>query len=150
MRFLLFDRITSIEPGKRVTGVKCVNLTDESLRGHFDRRAVVPGSLVIESMIQLTAWAAITKHDFVYSVVLSVLEDAQVPSALTPGHRIDLFGELLGTNPKGSMARTWAEIDGERIASVGRVIYAHMPVPDPDALRAQYRYLNGPQLELDS
>jgi len=148
MRFLLFDRITRMEPGERVEGVKCVNLTDESLRGHFDRRALVPGSLIIESMIQLTAWAAITKHDFRYSVVLSVLEDVQVPADLGPGYKLDLFGELRGTNPKGSMAHCWAEVDGERIASAGRVIYAHMPVPDPDALRRQYRYLSGPELDL--
>ena len=147
MRFLLFDRITHIEPGKRVAGVKCVNLTDESLRGHFDRRALVPGSLVIESMLQLTAWSAITKHDFKYSLVLSVLEDVQVPHDLGPGHRIDLFGELKGTNPKGSIAHAWAEVDGERIASAGRILYAHVPVPDPEALRRQYRYLGGPDLE---
>lgn len=143
MRFLLFDRVTRLEPGKRIEGVKCVSLTEESLRGHFTRRALVPGSLVIESMVQLTAWAAIAQHDFAYTLVLSVLEDVQVPADLAPGHRIDLFGEILGTNPKGSMGRAWAEIDGERVASLGRVLYAHVPVPDPEALRAQLRYHGG-------
>lgn len=143
MRFLLFDRVTHLEPGGRVEGVKCVSLAEESLRGHFTRRALVPGSLVIESMVQLTAWSAIAKHDFAYSLVLSVLEDVRVPPALEPGHRIDLFGEITGTNPKGSMGRAWAEIGGERIASLGRVLYAHVPVPDRDALRAQLRYHQG-------
>lgn len=147
MRFLLFDRFTKITPGRSVQGVKCVSASDECLRDHFDRKPVVPASLIIESMIQLAAWPAIVKHEFKLSLVLSVLEDVELPPELGPGHRIDLFGELKGTNPKGSMAHAWAEIDGERIASAGRVIYAHVPVPDPDALRAQYSYFGGPDAE---
>lgn len=150
MRFLLFDRFTHLTPGRSVQGVKCVTTSDESLRGHFDRKPIVPASLIIESMIQLAAWPAIVRHDFKLSLVLSVLEDVQLPPELEPGHRIDLFGELKGTNPKGSMAQAWAEIDGERIASAGRVIYAHVPVPDPAQLRAQYAYFRGPEAETNA
>ena len=143
MRFLLFDRITKLEPGKRIEGVKCVTLTEEYLRGHFECAPRVPGTLLIEAMIQLLAWCAITRHEFKHSLVLSVLEDVRVPVDLTPGHRVDLVGELLGTNPRGSMGRAFASIDGEEIASVGRVLYAHVPHTDPAALRAQFRSYGG-------
>jgi 3-hydroxyacyl-[acyl-carrier-protein] dehydratase len=143
MRFLLFDRILEVVPGERIRGVKCVTLSEEYLRGHYTRSPRVPGPLVIEAQIQLLAWCAITAHDFRHSLVLSVLEDVEVPADLSPGHRIDLFGELHGTNPRGSMGTAWAEIDGERIASVGRVLYAHGPSPDPDALREQFRTYGG-------
>jgi 3-hydroxyacyl-[acyl-carrier-protein] dehydratase len=144
MRFLLFDRITKLEPGKRIEGVKCVTLTEEYLRGHFDRTPMVPGALMIEAMIQLLAWCAIVTHDFEHSLVLSILEDVTVPADLRPGHRVDLFGELTGTNPRGSMGRCWAEIHGERIASVGRVLYAHVPNVDPDQLRERFRAYGAP------
>lgn len=143
MRFLLFDRITSIVPGKSIEGVKCVTLTEEYLRGHFDKTPTVPGALMIEAMIQLLAWCAITKHDFKHSLVLSVLEDVQVPADLRPGYRVDIAGEILGTNPRGSMGRVFASIDGERIASVGRVLYAHVPHTDPEALRRQFLTYGG-------
>jgi 3-hydroxyacyl-[acyl-carrier-protein] dehydratase len=143
VRFLLFDRVTKLEPGRRIEGVKCVSLTEECFRGHFDRRSLFPGSLLVEAMIQLLAWCAMAKHDFKTSLVLSMLDDVQVPTDLEPGHRIDLFGELTGTNPRGSMGRAWAEIDGKRIASVGRVLYAHLPAPDPEVLRERFRLYGG-------
>lgn len=143
MRFLLFDRVTACEPGRRVEGVKCVSLTEECLRGHFPRAPRYPGSLVLESMLQLTAWSAIVAHAFRYTLVLSVLEDAETPAALVPGTTLRLVGELRGTNPKGSLATAWAEADGERVARIGRVLYAHLPAPDPAALRARWLALGG-------
>ena len=143
MRYLLFDRITLLDPGRRIEGVKCVSLTEECFRGHYDRRSLFPGSLLIEAMIQLLAWCAMAKHDFELSLVLSMLDDVQLPSDLEPGCRIEMIGELTGTNPKGSMGRIHAEVDGARIASVGRVLYAHLRAPDPEVLRARFRQYGG-------
>lgn len=143
MRFLLFDRVTKLEPGRRIEGVKCVSLTEECFRGHFDRRPLLPGTLLVEAMIQLLAWSAIVKHDFRTLLVLSGLDDVRVPADLRPGCRVDLFGELVGTHPRGSLGRAWAEVDGERVASVGRVLYAHLEAPDPDVLRARFHELYG-------
>lgn len=143
MRYLLFDRVTHLEPGRRIEGVKCVSLTEECFRGHFEKKSLFPGSLLIESMIQLLAWCAMAKHDFETSLVLTVLDDVQVPADLEPGCRIEMVGELLGTNKRGSMGRVRAEIDGRQIASVGRVLFAHMPVPDPEVLRERFRQYGG-------
>ena len=41
------------------------------------------------------------------------------------------------------MGRTWAEIEGTRIASVGRVLYAHLPGADPEVLRRRFAYYGG-------
>jgi 3-hydroxyacyl-[acyl-carrier-protein] dehydratase len=143
VRFLLFDRVTHLEPGRRIEGVKCTSLTEEYLRGHFPRSARVPGSLLVESMVQLTAWCAIARHDYAFSLVLSVLEDVEVPCDLAPGCQVRLVGEISGTNPKASVGTAWAEVDGARVARIGRVLYAHVPAPDPDALRARLRYFGG-------
>lgn len=143
MRFLLFDRITHLEPGKRIEGVKCVSLTEEFHRGHDDRMPCMPGSLVIEAMVQLTAWCAIAKHDYRLSCVLSMLDDVTVPADLRPGSTLHITGELLGTNPKGSFAKTTASVDGMEVASIGRVLYAHIPMPDPEILRERLRYFGG-------
>ena len=143
MRFLLFDRITHIEPRRRIEGVKCTTLTEECLRGHYDRQALFPSSLLVEAMVQMLGWLVMTSHDFKRSVVLSVLEDVQLPPDLRPGHRVDLVGELMGTNPKGSMGRATASIDGEQIASIGRVLYGHFDHPDPELLKQRFAYYGG-------
>jgi 3-hydroxyacyl-[acyl-carrier-protein] dehydratase len=141
VRFLLFDRVTRLDPGRRVEGVKCVSLAEACFDGHFDRAPLFPGSLVLESMVQLLGFAVIHHHGFSLSAILSVLEDATVPERLGPGVRLDLGGEILGTNPKGSVGRAWADVDGTRVASIGRVIYAHLPYAEPGALRARFEAL---------
>ena len=144
MRFLLFDRVTHLVPGKEIQGVKTVTLMEPYLEGHFDKQPLVPSALIIEAMVQLLAWTAITKHDFQISCVLSILEGVSVDPTLRPGHQIDLVGRLLGTNKRGSVGRAWAEVDGTEIARAERVVYGHVPPPDPEILRERFRYYGGP------
>jgi 3-hydroxyacyl-[acyl-carrier-protein] dehydratase len=120
-----------------------VSITEEFLRDHYDRMPCMPGSLVIEAMVQLTAWCAIAKHDYKLSCVLSMLDDVTVPADLRPGSTLHITGELLGTNPKGSFAKTTASVDGVEVARIGRVLYAHVPMPDPEILRERLRYFGG-------
>lgn len=51
--FLLVDRILSLEPGKRATGLKNVTINEEFFEGHFPGHAVMPGVLVLEAMAQV-------------------------------------------------------------------------------------------------
>ena len=143
MRFLLFDRVTHFEPGVRIEGVKCITLTEECLKGHFGLRPLFPGSLLIESMLQLSAWPAIARHDYGCSLVLLRIDDVEVPADLAPGVEVRITGELQSSNPKASVARATLRVDGERVGGIGRILYGHIPVPDPEVLRARFRYYGG-------
>ena len=57
MRLLLYDRITGLEPGDSITGVKTFSLSDEWLRGHFSKTALVPSVMYIEAMAQTPGMA---------------------------------------------------------------------------------------------
>jgi 3-hydroxyacyl-[acyl-carrier-protein] dehydratase len=60
--FLLVDRIVELEPGKRIVGMKDVNLeTDGFLRGHFPDYPVMPGVLIVEALAQ--TGAVLVMHD---------------------------------------------------------------------------------------
>lgn len=147
MRFLLVDRVVAFEPGRRVEAVKCFSLQDEALREHFPRRALVPGSLVLEAMVQAAGFVVVRSSGYRVLPLLSMVEDCTLPAALRPGVTLRLVGEVLSTQPKGSMARCEARLcgdgagsggGGEVVASAGRVLFAHYPAPDDRAVRALF------------
>ncbi|MBN2122790.1 MAG: 3-hydroxyacyl-ACP dehydratase FabZ [Deltaproteobacteria bacterium] len=51
--FLLVDRITELEPGKRVVGIKNVTINEPFFQGHFPGNPIMPGVLIIEAMAQV-------------------------------------------------------------------------------------------------
>jgi 3-hydroxyacyl-[acyl-carrier-protein] dehydratase len=53
--FLLVDRITEIEVGKSIIGIKNVTANEPQFTGHFPSRPIMPGVLIIEAMAQLSA-----------------------------------------------------------------------------------------------
>ena len=50
--FLLIDRVTEVEPGKRAIAYKNITTNDWFLEGHYPGNPVVPETLIIEMMAQ--------------------------------------------------------------------------------------------------
>ena len=53
--FLMIDRVCDIIPRKSAVGVKNVSANEPHFQGHFPRRKVMPGVLIIEAMARTAA-----------------------------------------------------------------------------------------------
>lgn len=86
MRFSLIDRIVAIEPGNTIQAVKNLSLAEEYLADHFPGFPVMPGVLMVESLVQSGAWLMRHTENFEYSTIL--LKEARAVrfnNFVTPG-----------------------------------------------------------------
>lgn len=143
MRFLFCDRITALEKGRSIEGVKTFSLSEEFLRDHFTRRPLIPGIICIEAMAQLLGWLITYSHDFHCSAILSLIEDARVHPGLRPGFQASIHGEIISTGERDTLGRARMELNGEPVATLDRIIYSHLRGTDPRSLREYFRYLSG-------
>ena len=144
MRFLYFDRIVRIDPGRRIVGVKAFALSEEFLRAHFPREPLVPAPILLEAMAQVLGWGILHAHQFRLSAFLSLAERFRMERPrLRPGVTATITGEIVTTTRRDSLGRAWVEVDGERVATLDRVIYAHgAPAPQDELLR-RFCYYSG-------
>ena len=143
MRFLLYDRVTSIDKGKSITGIKTFTLTEPFLDRHFSRKPLVPSVMFIETMAQLLGWLIIYSHDFQLTTFLSLIEGANVPPGLRPGFQAEVHAEIGSTHSRDSLGRATLHVGGVQVASIERIIYGHFHKVDPHLLRRQFGYYSG-------
>ncbi|HHL40716.1 MAG TPA: hypothetical protein ENJ37_09440 [Deltaproteobacteria bacterium] len=143
MRFLYYDRVDLIEKGRVIKGIKTFTLSEEFLRGHFGRRAVVPGAIFVEAMAQLIGWLVVCTHDFRLSAIMSLVGGVKLPAGLRPGFTAEMEGELVSTSKTDSLGRVKVTVDGEEVASMERIIFSHFHDVDPAGLRRLFTYYSG-------
>lgn len=89
MRFILIDKVVSLEAGKQIKAVKNVSLSEEYLADHFPTFPVLPGVLLLEGLIESASWLVRKSENFTHSMIL--LEQARnvkYKSFLAPGAQI--------------------------------------------------------------
>jgi 3-hydroxyacyl-[acyl-carrier-protein] dehydratase len=90
MKFILIDKIVSLDSGNEIKTVKCVSLAEEYLGDHFPTFPVLPGVLLLEGLIESASWLVREKQAFSNSMVL--LEQARnvkYKSFAAPGMQIE-------------------------------------------------------------
>lgn len=89
MKFILIDKIESIETGQKLTASKSVSLAEEYLQDHFPLFPVLPGVLLLEGMVESAAWLVRDKFDFAHSMVLlDEAKNVRYKSFAAPGMKI--------------------------------------------------------------
>ena len=122
MKFHLVDRIVQIEPPKRIVGLKSLSLAEEYLADHFPAFPVMPGVLMLESLVQTGAWLLRVVQDFSRSViVLSAARNIRYASFVAPGHSLRTELELLGCEGDLAKFKGAGYLDDGSLAVQGRL-----------------------------
>ena len=89
MKFMLIDKIISVESGKNIATVKSVSLSEEYLGDHFPAFPVLPGVFLLQGLIESASWLVRHTQGFANSMVqLEIARNVRYKSFAAPGMQI--------------------------------------------------------------
>src|SRR5438552_15255553 len=95
MRFKLVDRIVAVEPGRTLRAVKNLTLGEEYLADHFPTFPVMPGVLMLQTLVEAGAWLLRLTDDYRHSViVLREARNVKYGTFMEPGRQLLITVEL--------------------------------------------------------
>lgn len=129
---LLVDRVLEVEHGKRLRALKNVTINEPYFVGHFPRRPVMPGVLILEALAQAAAvlaldaaGEAIDENTLVY---FAAIDDARFKRPVEPGDQLLLDITLLRLR-QGVQRFAARALVGEELAAEAEMMCAIRRAP---------------------
>jgi len=120
--FLLVDRITELELGKRIVGLKNVSANEPFFQGHFPGIPIMPGVLIVEAMAQVGGvLARLTMPDVLEKegpgeLFFMAIDKVKFRRPVVPGDQLVFALEALRTGSKVWKMAGKSFVDGNLVA----------------------------------
>jgi 3-hydroxyacyl-[acyl-carrier-protein] dehydratase len=132
VKFVLVDRISEFETGRRIVAHKALSLAEEYLADHFPAFPVLPGVLVLEAMVQASAWVVREALDFRPALVL--LKEARnvtYKSFVAPGQLLTIESRCTELTDAESAFAANGTVDGREIVKA-KLTLRHLNLAEKD------------------
>jgi len=116
--FLLVDRISNLEEGRSVEGVKNVTINEPFFQGHFPGHPIMPAVLILEAMAQVGGLLLLNSVDDPNDKLMYFMgiDNAKFRRPVTPGDQLQMKLTLLKLKNRTSKMRGEAFVDGQLVA----------------------------------
>jgi 3-hydroxyacyl-[acyl-carrier-protein] dehydratase len=145
MRYVLLDRITTLQPPGLATGVKCVSLADDCFVDHFPGHPVMPGALILEALAQLggvlvEATMREAGRDDLHAL-LTMVHRAKFRRLVRPGDRLELEAQGIAASEDGGQVKGLARVEGQLVTEA-ELTFAFARVEHPKLIARRREVLN--------
>jgi 3-hydroxymyristoyl/3-hydroxydecanoyl-(acyl carrier protein) dehydratase len=153
MNFLFVDRILDFVPGKSITGIKHVTLSDTYFTQTQGKFALLH-SIIGEALGQLCSWYVLKSTDFQLRLVGGVIEEIQMIGDAHVGDTIFLENEIPELNCEDRFVRVnaRASVKGKPILLFKNGIAPLLPLEefnDPEDSKKDFARLYRPEAHFD-
>ena len=122
--FLLVDKVTEKEEGKRVVGLKNVTINEPFFQGHFPKYPVMPGVLILEALAQVGAIAVLDMEQNKGKIgFLAGVDKCRFKRQVKPGDQLRLEVEILRMKCPIGKGKGIATVNGE-VACEAEIMFA--------------------------
>lgn len=115
--FLMIDKVTELEIGKRIKGIKNVTINEPFFEGHFPGHPIMPGVLIVEAMAQVGGILLLNEEDNPETklVYFAGINNAKFKKPVLPGDTI-VF-DLTMVNRRRAICKMHGEayVDGKLV-----------------------------------
>src|ERR1700676_4553137 len=123
MRFNLIDRIVGVEAGRTLRAVKNLTLGEEYLADHFPTFPVMPGVLMLQTLVEAGAWLLRLTDDYRHSViVLREARNVKYGSFMEPGRQMTVTVEVTERGEGSATLKGKGESEGQTTVSARLVL----------------------------
>jgi len=134
MKYCQLDRITLLQPGKRIVAERTLRGEEEFLVDHFPNFPVMPGVMMLEALLQAAVWMIHTGDDFQSPlVILREARSVKFGDFLSPGETLQINAEVFKEEGPLTTVKASAQKDGRTTVSA-RLILERRGSGDPDLL----------------
>lgn len=120
---LLVDRVIAIELNQKIKAYKNVSINEEIFLGHFPKKPIYPGVMIVEGMAQaggILAFVSMFGEDFTLAekkiVYFMTIDRVKFRIPVVPGDRLEYEVEVLKQKGNVWQLQAYAFVDGKLVA----------------------------------
>lgn len=122
--FLLVDKITELEVGKRAVGIKNVTVNEPFFQGHFPNYPLMPGVLIVEALAQVCGVAMMSLEENKGKLgVFAGIDKVRIKREVRPGDTLTMEVEMITLRRNIAKADAKAYV-GEELVCKGELMFA--------------------------
>ncbi len=117
---LLLDRVTELEAGRRITGLKNVSANEPFFAGHYPGHPIMPGVLILEALGQCGSLLLMSELENPAEKVIHLLsvDKAKFRRPVVPGDQLEFELEIIQRKANRGRLKGVARVDGKMVAEV--------------------------------